>query len=146
MQQNMIMICIFHVIFFCRNNGVLSIFWYVTGKRDIADFYVAIRHLETGEIIYETTVGYNRRNVDIRQDRLKESMSNMQLCIIAKRSNHELGLFLESQCVRLSDALRDGNRNFYQTSAHSNSMGLWQATTLMHFFFCCMVLFLWRRD
>lgn len=97
-------------------------FWYVTGKRDIADFYVVIRHIDTGEIIYETTVGYNKRNVAVRQDRLKESMSNMQLCIIAKRSNHELGLFLESQCARLSDALRDGSRNFYSTVAHSNSM------------------------
>lgn len=131
----------------CRDNGVLSVFWYVTGKRDIADFYVAIRHIGTGEIIYETTVGYNRRNVDVRQDRLKESMNNMQLCIIAKRSNHELGLFLESQCVRLSDALREGSsRNFYHTSGvhyHSNLL-------LSHFFVCLatssLVLMLSRRN
>lgn len=107
----------------CRNNGVLSVFWYVTGKRDIADFYVVIRHISTGEIIYETTVAYNKRGVDVRQDKLLSGggMSNMQLCIIAKRSNHELGLFLESQCVRLSDALREGNRNFYSTSSSSSS-------------------------
>lgn len=126
-------------------------FWYVTGKRDIADFDVVIRHISTGEILYETTVGYNKRNVDVRQDRLKESTSNMQLCIIAKRSNHELGLFLESQCVRLSDALRDGNRNFYSTRAHSNSLRLLSdgggALLLMHFFgilFASKVLVLLR--
>ena len=121
-----------------RNNGVLSVFWYVTGKRDIADFYVVIRHISTGEIIYETTVGYHKRNVDVRQAALnKESWSNMQLCIIAKRSSHELGLFLESQCVRLSDALKgsESNRNFYSTVASGGGsvMRLLEAP-LMHFF------------
>lgn len=132
----------------CRDNGVLSVFWYVTGKqRDIADFAVVIRHIGTGEIIYETMVGYNKRSFNVRQDRLRESAENMQLCIIAKRSNHELGLFLESQCVRVSDALRASEkRNFYSTEAQSSSSRLLsekKKVLLMHFL--CILFWVFRK-
>lgn len=125
----------------------------MTGKRDIADFYVVIRQIKTGEIVYETTVGYNRRNVDVPEGKgglAGLSMSDLQLCIIAKRSNHELGFWSESQCVRLSDALREGSRGYYQTTT-SNSMRLLSSTVakevllLMHFFCLCGSLLLWRN-
>lgn len=110
-----------------RDSGVLSVFWYVTGNRDIADFAFLVRHTITGDLLYEDSIAYNKRSAQVRQDKLKgANWNDMQLCIVAKRSNHELGSFSGSQCVLAADAVRDSssNRNFYRTSsstAHSNS-------------------------
>lgn len=117
-----------------RNNGVLSAFWYVTGKRDVADFYVVIRHINSGEIVYESTVPYNKRSVAVaeREGGLRAAgMDKLQLCIIAKRSNHELGYWTESQCVRLSEALRESSRGFYSTTSGAGGI---LSPLLMHLF------------
>lgn len=128
----------------CSNHEGLSVFWYVTGKqRDIADFYAVIRHISTGEIIFEATIAYNKRNLEVPKALLKESLNNLQLCIIAKQSNHELGIFLESQCILLSKAVHssDSNKNFYSTSG---SVGLWSVSlgsTLLHFPYIVAVVY-----
>lgn len=118
----------------------------MTGNRDIADFAFLIRHTGTGDLLYEDSVAYNKRSAQVILDKLKgANFNDMQLCIVAKRSNHELGSFSESQCANAKEALGDinSNRNFYRTTTmlHSHSNRLISSADLFFFFaFLCISL------
>lgn len=78
-------------------------YWFVSGKRDIADFYVAIRDQKSGDIVWEQSVLYNKRGVQLPLVDIPGDVNNLQICVIAKQSSMELSRWFHSQCRPLAD-------------------------------------------
>lgn len=120
-----IFITVFRVIS-SRFRGTITAYWYVTGKRDIADFYVSVRDKNNGQIIWEKSLDYTKRLIRLSVSELEKNVADMQLCVIAKKSTSELSSWIASQCRNLSDnfdELAGKRKNFFSSIFAATTSG-----------------------
>lgn len=89
---------------FCSFKGQLVAQWYVTALfEDIADFYVTIRD-SGNQLLAERRLSYVDRTVQIPGEEISDNYDGqLELCVLAKRSDGDIRTWFESQCIYLPD-------------------------------------------
>lgn len=91
---------------FCSYKGQLVAQWYVTALfEDIADFYVHIRD-SGNQLLAERRLSYLERAVQIPGDEISDNYDGqLELCVLAKRSDGDIRTWFETQCIYLPENL-----------------------------------------
>ena len=100
--------------------------WFVSATKDIADFYAYVRD-EKNTIIYEKTVPYNTRLVQIKGSDIRSNSQKLEICILAKSSDDDV-YFVENQCQRLPDDFDDIKVKYNEYYEYKYPLKLQQAS------------------
>lgn len=109
---------------FFRQKNRLKLKWRVIKNEDIADPYVVVRSkIDPNNIVYETTLPYFKRSIDIDLTNTNKNGSlpatgkaEFQICLLAKDSKTFVKKFYQSQCRDLDNSLGSGSVLSKQTS------------------------------
>lgn len=87
--------------------------WYVSALfDDIADFYVSIRD-GNNQLLAERRLAYDDRTVQIPGDEISDDYDGqLELCVLAKKSDGDIRTWFESQCIYLPDNLETIKRTY----------------------------------
>ncbi|XP_067629795.1 chaoptin [Eurosta solidaginis] len=86
------------------DKGNLTVRFFVTAARDIADFVIYIRNSEN-DILYQGEAAYNERVHEIPILNIRERFKGerAEVCIVSKDSNGNTGRWFSAQCTNLPD-------------------------------------------
>lgn len=100
--------------------GNLTIRFFVTAARDIADFLIYIRNNEN-DVLYQGEAAYNERTHEIPIENIRDKIEGQkaEICIISKDSNGITGRWFSAQCTNLPDLKQKRKGIFTFTSFSS---------------------------
>uniref|UniRef100_A0A0K8UFK7 Insulin-like growth factor-binding protein complex acid labile subunit n=1 Tax=Bactrocera latifrons TaxID=174628 RepID=A0A0K8UFK7_BACLA len=101
--------------------GNLTVRFFVTAARDIADFVIYIRNNEN-DVLYQGEAAYNERTHEIPIETIRDKIKGQkaEICIISKNSNGITGRWFSAQCTNLPD-LKQKRKGIFTFTAFSSA-------------------------